>query len=201
MSELRPDLRAIATLIEPELRLLDIGCGAGELLAWLMQHKQVRARGIEISIDKVNRAIACGVPVIQGDIETDLAFYSDRSFDVVVLSQTLQALRDPKMTLNELLRIGRKAIVSVPNFGHWKNRLYLALRGRMPVTRTLSYEWYDTPNIHFCTISDFVVLCEQMNITIERRIWVNADGVPERFSGRGWSANLFGEQGIFVLSR
>jgi methionine biosynthesis protein MetW len=201
MSELRADLRAIATLIDPKIRMLDIGCGAGELLAWLMAHKQVEARGIEINIDKVNRAIAAGVPVIQGDIETDLAFYPDQAFDVVVLSQTLQALSDPKTALNELLRIGRKAIVSVPNFGHWKNRLYLALRGRMPVTRTLSYEWYDTPNIHFCTISDFVVLCEKMNITIERRIWVNAHGVPERFSGRGRSANLFGEQGIFVLSR
>lgn len=198
---LRPDLQAIAGLIAPGASVLDIGCGDGVLLAWLVQHKQVEGRGIEIDTDNVNKAIALGVPVIQGDIETDLAFYPDRSFDVVVLGQTLQALRDPKAVLDELLRIGKTAIVSVPNFGNWKNRLYLALRGRMPVTSTLSYQWYDTPNIHFCTISDFVVLCEEMGIRIERRIWVDAEGKPSRFSGRGILANILGEQGVFVLSR
>lgn len=198
---LRPDLQAIAGLIEPGASVLDIGCGDGALLAWLRQHVQVEGRGIEIDTDNVNKAIALGVPVIQGDIETDLAFYPDHSFDWVVLGQTLQALRDPKAALEELLRIGRKAIVSVPNFGNWKNRLYLALYGRMPVTRTLSYQWYDTPNIHFCTLSDFVVLCEEMGIRIERRIWVDAEGNPSRFSGRGSLANILGEQGVFVLSR
>ncbi len=201
MNRLRPDLQAIAGLITPESTVLDIGCGNGELLAWLATHKNIDGRGIEIDTDNVNKAIALGVSVIQGDIETDLAFYPDHAFDVVVLSQTLQAMRDPKAVLTELLRIGKTAIVSVPNFGHFKNRLYLAFKGRMPVTRTLSYEWYDTPNIHFCTITDFVVLCEQMQVRIERRIWVDSEGVESRFSGRGTLANLLGEQGIFLLSR
>jgi methionine biosynthesis protein MetW len=201
MNRLRPDLQAIAGLIAEESTVLDIGCGNGELLAWLTTHKKIDGRGIEIDTDNVNKAIALGVSVIQGDIETDLAFYPDHAFDVVVLSQTLQAMRDPKAVLIELLRIGKTAIVSVPNFGHWKNRLYLAFKGRMPVTRSMSYEWYDTPNIHFCTISDFVVLCEQMQIAIERRIWVDSEGVESRFSGRGMLANMLGEQGIFLLSR
>lgn len=201
MNALRPDLEAIAGFVSPASSVLDIGCGDGALLAWLMHHKHVEARGVEIDTDKVNKAIEAGVAVIQGDIETDLAFYPDRAFDVVVLSQTLQAMRDPKAVLAELLRIGRTAIVSVPNFGNWKNRLHLAIKGRMPVTRTLSYQWYDTPNIHFCTITDFVILCEEMGIRIERRIWVDAEGNPSRFSGRGMLANLLGEQGIFLLSR
>lgn len=199
--QLRPDLRAIAGLVKPGASVLDIGCGEGELLAWLAQNKAADARGIEIETEKVNRAIALGVPVIQGDIETDLAFYPEQSFDVVILSQTLQAMRDPKAVLEQLLRVGKTAIVSVPNFGHWKNRLYLALKGRMPVTKTLTYEWYDTPNIHFCTLTDFVTLCERMGIRIEGKIWVDALGNPARFSGRGSLANLLGEQGVFLLSR
>lgn len=201
MNSLRPDLQAIAGLIPESATVLDIGCGDGELLAWLMRHKRVEVRGVEINTENVNKAIAAGVAVIQGDIETDLAFYPDRAFDVVVLSQTLQAMRDPKAVLAELLRIGKTAIVSVPNFGNWKNRFYLAFKGRMPVTSTLSYQWYDTPNIHFCTIRDFIVLCEDMQITIERRIWVNAEGELTRFSGHGLMANILGEQGIFLLSR
>lgn len=199
--QLRPDLRAIAGLVKPGASVLDIGCGEGELLAWLAQHKSADARGIEIETEKVNRAIALGVPVIQGDIETDLAFYPEQSFDVVILSQTLQAMRDPKAVLEQLLRVGKTAIVSVPNFGHWKNRLYLALKGRMPVTKTLTYEWYDTPNIHFCTLTDFVALCERMGIRIEGKIWVDALGNPSRFTGRGSLANLLGEQGVFLLAR
>lgn len=198
---LRPDLQAIADLVPPSARVLDIGCGDGELLAWLQRHRQVDARGIEIATDKVNRAIAAGVPVIQGDIETDLAFFPEHAFDVVILSQTLQALRDPRAVLAELMRVGRTAIVSVPNFGHWKNRLYLGFYGRMPVTKTLSYEWYDTPNIHFCTLSDFMTLCERMGIRVSKRIWVDAQGNPSRISGRGVLANLLGQQGVFLLSR
>lgn len=198
---LRPDLQAIADLVPPSARVLDIGCGEGELLAWLQQHRQVDARGIEIATDKVNCAIAAGVPVIQGDIETDLAFFPEHAFDVVILSQTLQALRDPRAVLGELMRVGKTAIVSVPNFGHWKNRMYLGFRGRMPVTKTLTYEWYDTPNIHFCTLSDFMTLCERMGIRVTKRIWVDAQGNPSRISGRGALANLLGQQGVFLLSR
>ncbi len=198
---LRPDLAVIASLIAPSSRVLDIGCGDGTLLKWLRDEKQVDGRGIEIDAASVNRAISAGIPVIQGDVDSDLPHYPDGAYDYVILSQTLQAMRDPKAVLGDLVRIGKKAVVSVPNFGHWKNRLYLALNGRMPVTKTLSYQWYDTPNIHFCTIADFVVFCEELGITIEDRVMVDAAGHKVKFSGRGWRANLFGEQGVFLLSR
>lgn len=201
MTALRPDLAVIASLIAPESRVLDIGCGEGELLGWLRDHQQVDGRGIEIDQERVHRAIAHGIPVIQGDVMTDLPHYPDQSYDYVVLSQTLQTMSDPRAVLEQLVRIGKKAIVSVPNFGHWKNRLYLMLLGRMPVTSTLSYQWYDTPNIHFCTIRDFVVLAEQLGITIEDRVVVDAAGHKTRFSGTGFRANLFGEQGVFLLSK
>lgn len=198
---LRHDLAVIANFIAPKTRVLDIGCGQGELLGWLRDHKQVDARGIEIDQEQVYRAIARGIPVIQGDVTSDLSHYPDQSYDYVVLSQTLQTMSDPKQVLTELVRIGRQAIVSVPNFGHWKNRLQLLLRGRMPVTKTLSYEWYDTPNIHFCTITDFVILAEKLGIDIEDRVVVDAAGQRTRFTGTGFKANLFGEQGVFLLRK
>lgn len=201
VKSLRPDLKAIAELIKPGSTVLDIGCGDGQLLKWLMDHAQVDGRGIEINQKDVNRAIASGVPVVQGDVNSDLKYYPDNAYQYVILSQALQAMKDPKAVLHELLRIGRYAVVSVPNFGHWKNRLQLGFLGKMPVTKTLSYQWYDTPNIHFCTITDFVELCEQMDIAIQRRIVVSHRGVPTRFHGKGFLANLFGEQGIFLLSR
>lgn len=199
MSALRPDLQTIAELVTRHSRVLDIGCGEAELLAWLKENKSVDGRGIEIEQERVQRAVSMGIPVIQGNVDTDLADYPTNAYDFAILSMTLQAMNDPKNILAELTRIGKQAIVSVPNFGHWKNRLYLALRGKMPVTRTLTYEWYDTPNIHFCTIADFVILCERMGITIERRIMVDAQGQRSRFYGRGWWANLFGQQGVFLL--
>ncbi|MFM9890907.1 MAG: methionine biosynthesis protein MetW [Rickettsiales bacterium] len=201
MSALRPDLSIIAALIAPQSRVLDIGCGDGALLAWLRDHKQVDGRGIEIDQPSVNRAIALGIPVIQGDVASDLPHYPAGSYDYVILSQTLQAMAEPKAVLLDLVRIGAKAVVSVPNFGHWKNRLYLALRGKMPVTKTLTHQWYDTPNIHFCTIADFIVLAESLGITIEDRVMVDAHGHKSSFTGRGFWANLFGEQGVFLLSR
>ncbi len=198
-NQLRPDLAVIASLIEPNSRVLDIGCGDGALLKWLRDEKQVDGRGIEIDAGLVNRAITQGIPVIQGDVDADLPHYPEASYDYVILSQTLQAMRDPKAALTDLVRIGKKAVVSVPNFGHWKNRLYLALKGRMPVTKTLSYQWYDTPNIHFCTIADFVEFCAELNITIEDRVMVDAAGHKAKFSGSAITANLFGEQGVFLL--
>jgi methionine biosynthesis protein MetW len=198
---LRPDLAVIASLIKPGARVLDVGCGEGALLQWLRDEKQTDGRGIEINQADVNRAIALGIAVIQGDVDSDLPHYPDGAYDYVILSQTLQAMRAPEAVLLDLVRIGRKAVVSVPNFGHWKNRLYLALYGRMPVTKTLSYQWYDTPNIHFCTIADFVVLVESLGITIEDRIVVDTAGHKTKFTGRGAMANLFGEQGVFLLSR
>ncbi len=201
VSPLRPDLAVIAALIRPGARVLDVGCGAGELLAYLRDVKQVDGRGVEIDQRLANRAIAAGIPVIQGDVDSDLPHYPDAAYDYVVLSQTLQAMKDPRAVLQDLVRIGKQAIVSVPNFGHWKNRFYLAVRGRMPVTQTLSYQWYDTPNIHFCTIADFVVFCEELQIAIEDRVMVDAAGKKAKFSGRARMANLFGEQGVFLLRR
>ena len=201
MSHLRPDLTVIAELIRPESRVLDVGCGSGELLGWLREHKQVDGRGVEIDQALVHRAIAQGISVIQGDVDSDLPHYPDAAYDYVILSQTLQAMKDPRSVLLDLVRIGKAAIVSVPNFGHWKNRLHLALLGRMPVTKTLSYQWYDTPNIHFCTIRDFVILAESLGIAIEARVMVDGRGHKTKFTGRGRAANLFGEQGVFLLRK
>ena len=198
---LRPDLAVIASLIAPGARVLDIGCGDGALLQWLRDEKRVDGRGVEIDQSQVNRAIAAGIPVIQGDVDADLPHYPDAAYDYVILSQTLQAMCDPRAVLNDLVRIGKQAIVSVPNFGHWKNRLHLMLLGRMPVTKTLSYQWHDTPNIHFCTIADFVIFCEELGITIEDRVVVDAYGHRTKFHGRGRLANLFGQQGVFLLRR
>ena len=201
MNTLRPDLAVIASLIAPQSRVLDVGCGDGALLGWLRDYKLTDGRGIEIDQAQVHRAIAKGIPVIQGDVDSDLPHYPGGAYDYVILSQTLQAMRDPRRVLLDLVRIGRQAIVSVPNFGHWRNRLYLALHGKMPVTKTLTYQWYDTPNIHFCTITDFVILAESLGITIEERVVVDAAGHRTRFTGRGRMANLFGEQGVFLLSK
>ena len=200
-NSLRPDLAVIASLIPAQSRVLDIGCGDGALLAWLRDEKQVDGRGIEIDQQLVNAAIANGIPVVQGDVNSDLADYPAQAYDYVILSQTLQRMQSPPDVLSQMARIGKKSIVSVPNFGHWKNRLYLAILGRMPVTKTLAYQWYDTPNIHFCTISDFVVLAEQLGIVIVDRVMVDAAGHRARFSGRGHLANLFGEQGVFLLRK
>ncbi len=200
-NQLRPDHAVIASLIRAQTRALDVGCGDGTLLGWLRHHKQVDGRGIEIDQQLVHRAIAQGIPVIQGDVANDLPHYPDQSYDYVILSQALQAMADPVAVLEQLVRIGKQAIVSVPNFGHWQNRLYLALYGKMPVTKTLSYQWYDTPNIHFCTITDFVVLAEKLGITIEDRIVVDEAGHKGKFSGYGRWANLFGQQGVFLLRK
>ena len=198
---LRPDLQAIADMVQSGSSLLDIGCGEGDLLSWLAEHKQVSGRGIELSQSGVNRSIARGLSVIQGDADTDLQYYPDQAYDYAVLGQTIQTLRQPQEVVRQLVRIARHAIVSVPNFGHWKNRLYLAMMGRMPVTKTLSYQWFDTPNIHFCTITDFVNLCESMQLVVEKRLYVTHQGVPNYFNNKGLFANVFGEQGIFMIHR
>jgi len=157
-SNLRPDLAAIAEMIPEGARVLGVGCGDGALLEYLVRTKHVDGRGIELSQQNVNACVARGLAVVQGDADTDLAEYPGQVFDFAILSQTIQATEKPAQVLEHLLRIGRQAAISLPNFGHWRVRLSLLTGGRMPRTRTLDYDWYDTPNIHLCTISDFVDL-------------------------------------------
>lgn len=200
-TEPRVDLRVIADLIRPGSRVLDVGSGDGELLDLLAREKQVDGRGLEISQRGVNECVARGLSVIQGDADRDLVYYPDKGFDYVVLSQTLQATRNPKHVLNELLRIGERAIVSFPNFGHWRVRFSLLFKGRMPVTRELPYSWYDTPNIHFCTIRDFVELCDEVGAKVESAAALDANGSKIGFSMPWWFWNFFGQQAIFLLRR
>ncbi|HKW98961.1 MAG TPA: methionine biosynthesis protein MetW [Bryobacteraceae bacterium] len=164
----RGDFAIISDIVEPNSKVLDLGCGDGELLEWLAQNKNVEARGVEISASRVRRAIARGVSAYQGDIEEVLADYSDQAFDYVVLSQTLQETRNPLQVLREMLRIGRHAIVAFPNFGHWSVRLALLFTGRAPKTGLFPYDWYDSPNIHFLTVYDFDQLVRREGFNIER---------------------------------
>ncbi len=201
MSAARVDLLMISQMVERGARVLDVGCGDGELLRLLAETRDVDARGVELSQRGVNDCVAKGLFVVQGDADTDLVDYPDDAFDYVILSQTLQATRQPRRVLEQMLRIGRRAIVSFPNFGHWRIRWQLATRGRMPITKNLSYSWYDTPNIHFCTIRDFVALTEEIDAKIERAVALDSAGASVGVSAPWWVWNLFGEQAVFVLER
>jgi methionine biosynthesis protein MetW len=197
----RVDLLLVADMVEPGARVLDVGCGDGALLDLLEHRRNVDGRGIELSREGVSNCVAKGLSVIQGDADTDLADYPDDAFDYVILSQTLQATRNPRRVLEHMLRIGRRAIVSFPNFGHWRIRAHVGLLGRMPVTDNLPFSWYDTPNIHFCTIRDFVALCRDLDAKMERAVALNATGRRVRVNFPWWVWNLFGEQAVFLLRR
>jgi methionine biosynthesis protein MetW len=178
----RSDYAIIGQIVERGAKVLDLGCGGGELLEWLAQNKGVDARGVEISGAKVQRAIARGVSVYQGDIDHGLVDYPDQAFDYVILSQTLQETRQPLQVLREMLRVGRRAIVAFPNFGHWRVRLSMLTSGRAPKTRLFPYDWYDSPNIHFLTVDDFEQLARQEGLAVERRFFLagarTVDGLP-----------------------
>jgi methionine biosynthesis protein MetW len=196
---MRIDQRIIDQWIAPNSRVLDLGCGDGTLLRHLADHKNVRGYGLEISPEGIEACIAKGVNVIEQNLDQGLRNFEDNSFDTVIMSQTLQTMRYPKVTLTEMTRIGRECIVTIPNFGHWRARLQLLFRGRMPVSDLLPYEWYDTPNIHFCTFHDFEILCRDMRLQV-----VDKAVVAEKSRGKrlgNWNPNLFGETGIFRVRK
>jgi methionine biosynthesis protein MetW len=197
----RIDLLLVAGMVDSGARVLDVGCGDGELLRLLSESKGVDARGMEISQKGVNDCVAKGLSVIQGDADVDLADYPDDGFDYVILSQTLQATRNPRRVLEQMMRIGKRAIVSFPNFGHWRIRWQLGVRGRMPHTENLSHAWYETPNIHFCTIRDFVSLVELIDARIVKAMAMDRNGAQIRVNAPWWAWNLFGEQAVFLLER
>lgn len=191
--EARPDFKIIAEIVQPGTRVLDLGCGEGLLLAWLATNKKVLARGVEIAAANVRKAIARGVSAYQGDIDEGLADYPDKAFDYVILSQTLQETRAPLKVLTEMLRVGRKAIISFPNFGHWKVRAAMLFSGQAPKTDLFPYDWYNSPNIHFLSIDDFEDLCRTSGFPIERRYFLSGSRKVT------WLPNLRGQTAVFLV--
>ena len=198
---MKSEYKIIADMITENTRVLDVGCDDGSLMEFLKEEKNVDIRGIEISKQKVQTCISKGLTVIEGDAEFDLKQFPDKSFDYVVLGQTLQAFINPEIVIKELLRVGNKAIVTIPNFGHWKVRIDLLFQGTMPVTKTLPNEWYNTPNIHMCTIRDFFRFSKTMNFKIFNSFAIMNKNVSTINSSNLLLKNLFCELGIFLIGK
>jgi methionine biosynthesis protein MetW len=194
------EFKIISNLIPNQARILDVGCGDGSLMQSLIQEKDIDARGIELEEENVKKCISKGLSVIEGNAENELGQFPDKSFDFVILSQTLQAFYNPENVLDHLLRIGKYVIVSIPNFGYWKVRTSLLFFGRMPVTKSLPNTWYNTPNLHMCTIKDFYEFCGDKNIKIEKIIGINDEKISSINRLNLEMKNLFSEVGIFLIS-
>ena len=198
---MKSEYKIIADMIKENTRVLDVGCNDGTLMEFLKKDKNVDIRGIEISKEKVQTCISKGLTAIEGDAEFDLKQFPNKSFDYVVLGQTLQAFINPEIVIKELLRVGNKAIVTIPNFGHWRVRLNLLVQGTMPVTKTLPNKWYNTPNIHMCTIKDFFKFSETINFKIFKSLALTSKNVSTITSSNLIFKNLFSELGIFLIER
>ena len=198
---MKNEFKVIANLIEKNTRVLDVGCADGTLMKFLKDNKNIDIRGLELSKDKVQECIAKGLTVIEGNAEKDLKQFPEKSFDYVVLSQTLQAFLNPEVVINELLRVGKKAIVTIPNFGYWKVRLHLLTKGTMPVTKTLPDEWYNTPNLHMCTIKDFVYFVKSRNFKIFKSLALNDQNVSLINNTNLGIKNLFADLGLFLIEK
>jgi len=198
---MKKEFEIISELIEDNTRVLDVGCGDGTLMKFLKNKKNIDTRGLEISKDNVQSCISKGLSIIEGNAEKDLDQFPNLSFDYVVLSQTLQAFYNPEKVINDLLRVANKAIVTIPNFGYWKVRIHLLLKGTMPVTETLPNEWYDTPNLHMCSIKDFYNLCKKKKIQLNTSIALNGEKTSKINKGNINIKNLSSELGIFLITK
>ena len=196
---MKQEFKIISSLINENSKILDVGCGNGELMKYILENISKNIRGLEISKKNVQECIEKGLTVIEGNAELDLGQFPDKSFNYVILSQTLQAFLNPEKVLYELLRVGKKAIVTIPNFGHWKVRVDLLFKGTMPVTENLPNEWYNTPNLHMCTIKDLFNYCEEKRIKIKRVIGINNDKTSSINNNNLEIKNLFSEIGIFLI--
>ena len=196
---MKKEFEVISQIIKNNKKVLDVGCGDGILMEYLKNHQQNDVRGLEPQKNLVQKSIAKGLSVIEGDAEKELFQFPNKSFDYVVLSQTLQAFLNPEEVLNQLLRIGKQTIVTIPNFGYWKVRLHLLLKGTMPVTKNLPNEWYNTPNLHMCTIQDFVNFCGEKNIKIDRSLCLTDEKISEITKNNMFFKNIFSQLGIFLI--
>jgi|TARA_X000000368_G_scaffold109063_1_gene84885 methionine biosynthesis protein MetW len=198
---MKNEFKVISDLIEDNKKVLDVGCADGTLMQFLKENKNINVRGLEISKEKVQECIAKGLTVIEGNAEKDLKQFPDKSFDYVVLSQTLQAFLSPELVLDELLRVGKKAIVTIPNFGNWKVRLHLLFKGTMPITKSLPEQWHSTPNLHMCTIKDFVNFIKSKEIKMIKTLALNNNNVSNITNNNLGTKNLFADLGIFLIEK